>query len=292
MAKRTVNQASLQDRLSRSFRRIPAEDVPRIFRLRLDEIEPSHSQPRKHIDQDGLRELAASIERHGLIQPITVRRRDDGEEGYLLVAGERRFRAHEMLGREEILAIVTLGAADEISLIENIQRQDLHPLDEAAAYHRMMQSHQWTQEQLAEAVGKARTTITNTLKLNALAGSIKAECEQRFDVSKSLLFEIARLDDWQAQERLWTRMRAGATVRHARAATGGLGATNGPTGRSHRPDPLKGLASSSRRFLRQLEIAENGDVRDLLKKEIKTLRRDVENLLGKLERSHQGKAGS
>ena len=131
-----------------------------MFRLGLAEIAPNPNQPRKYIDQDSLRELAASIERHGLIQPITVKRRDDSQDGYVLVAGERRFRAHELLGREEILAIVTHGASDEIALIENIQRQDLRPLEEAAAYARLMQAHGWTQEQLAEAVGKARPTIT------------------------------------------------------------------------------------------------------------------------------------
>jgi ParB family transcriptional regulator, chromosome partitioning protein len=281
MAKRVGKQA-LQDRLSRSFRRIPAEDVPRLFRLTLAEIEPSPDQPRKHIDQDGLRELAASIERHGLIQPITVKRRDDGRDGYVLVAGERRFRAHEMLGREEILAIVTQGAADEIALIENIQRQDLHPLEEAAAYARMMQAHGWTQEQLAEAVGKARPTVTNTLKLNGLADSIKAECAQRGDVSKSLLFEIARQDDVRAQEQLWARVRGGGTVRHARVV--GTSKTAGGPKEARSGDTLIGLAASGRRFLKQLVAAEAEARRvdDALRKEIAVLRHDLEGLLRKL----------
>ena len=185
MPKRPAGQA-LQERLSRSFRRIPAEDVPRIYRIPLAEIDLNPDQPRQHFDPETLGELAASIERHGLIQPVTVKRLE-GNERYLLVAGERRYRAHQMLGREEILAIVTAGDPDEISLIENIQRQDLHPLEEAAAYARMMALHGWTQEQVAEVIGKARPTVTNLLKLNSLPEAIRAEAAQRTDISKSVL---------------------------------------------------------------------------------------------------------
>jgi ParB family chromosome partitioning protein len=279
MTKRAGTSA-LQDRLSRSFSRIPAEDVPRVFRLSLGEIEPNPDQPRKYLDQEALRELAGSIERHGLIQPIIVKRRDDGQEGYMLVAGERRFRAHAMLGRNEILAIVTQGAADEIALIENIQRQDLHPLEEASAYARMMQSHGWTQEQLAEAVGKARTTVTNILKLNGLADSIKTECAQRDDVSKSLLFEIARLDDLRAQQELWVRVRAGGTVRDVRSISA---AKASPTRDRGQSDAMANLAASGSRFLKQLEAADGATgVNNALLAEITALRRDLASLLEKL----------
>lgn len=280
MTKRAGTSA-LQDRLSRSFSRIPAEDVPRVFRLSLGEIEPNPDQPRKYVDQEALRELAGSIERHGLIQPIIVKRRDDGQEGYMLVAGERRFRAHAILGRNEILAIVTQGAADEIALIENIQRQDLHPLEEASAYARMMQLHGWTQEQLAEAVGKARTTVTNILKLNGLADSIKTECAQRDDVSKSLLFEIARLDDLRAQQELWVRVRAGGTVRDVRRISAAKKAS--PTKDRGRGDAMANLAASGSRFLKQLEAADGATgIDNALLAEITALRRDLASLLEKL----------
>jgi ParB family chromosome partitioning protein len=204
MRKRHNSQA-MQERLSHSFRRIPAEDTPRIFRLRLAEIEPNPDQPRKHLDPNALQELAASIKRHGLIQPITVKRLERSGR-YLLVAGERRFRAHELLGEEDILAVITTGDPDEISLIENVQREDLHPLEEAAAYARMMELHAWTQEQLAEVVGKARPTVTNILKLNSLPEAIKDDCRTRPDVSKSLLFEIARRTGAAAQLQLWNQV--------------------------------------------------------------------------------------
>src|SRR5512143_1573075 len=105
--------------------------VPRIIELDLAEIHTNPDQPRKTFDEEALQELAASIERHGLIQPITVKKLEDGQ-GYLLVAGERRLRAHEKLGLSRIVALVTKGDADEIALVENLQRQDLDPLEEAS----------------------------------------------------------------------------------------------------------------------------------------------------------------
>ena len=262
-----ASSSAMQERLSRSFRRIPAEDTPRLFRLRLVEIELNPDQPRRHVDEDALRELAQSIEQHGLIQPITVQRLPEAER-YRLVAGERRFRAHQILGRDDILAVVTAGSPDEISLIENIQREDLHPLEEAMAYARMMERHGWTQEQLAQVVGKARPTITNILKLNSLPDVIRAEATAPGNVpaSKSLLFEIARLETTAQQMALWEQVRAGGTVRAARAKA--KGATPVPTP----PSPLKASVATGRRFLDALrkirpeEAAEQPTtVRELLK---------------------------
>ena len=216
-AKRAARRRPMQERLSRSFRRIPAEDTPRLFRLRLAEIEPNPDQPRKQIDQEALRELAASIEQHGLIQPITVKR--------LPEAGSATSwsPASAATGRTQLSARGHprhrhVGSADEISLIENIQRQDLHPLEEAAAYARMMERHGWTQEQLAARSARRGPTVTNILKLNRLPEPIR---EQSMAIvgegpSKSALFEIARLDSPQAQLALWEKVRAGATVRAAR----------------------------------------------------------------------------
>ena len=247
-------QIPMAERLSRSFRRIPAEDTPRLFRLRLAEIEPNPDQPRRRIEDQPLRELAESIKQHGLVQPITVKRLPNSER-YLLVAGERRFRAHQLLGREEILAVVTTGNADEISLIENIQRQDLHPLEEAAAMARMMERHGWTQEELARTMGKARTTVTNILKLNRLPEKVRTEslASGGEGPSKSVLFEIARLDDSEAQLSLWEEVRGGGTVRAARdraEATGPRVSSRSARG-SFEP-----LIAAGRRFLRQLQAVQ------------------------------------
>jgi ParB family transcriptional regulator, chromosome partitioning protein len=272
MVKRQTAQA-LQERLSRSFSRIPAEDVPRIYRLRLAEIEPRRDQPHQRIDQDSLQELAASIERHGLIQPVTVKRQE-GREGYVLVAGERRYRAHELLGREDILAVVTSGDPEEISLIENVQREDLHPLEEAMAYARMMELHAWTQEQLAEMVGKARPTITNVLKLNSLPETIRADCAARRDVSKSLLFEIARCRDPEEQLRLWEQVRGGGTVRAARARQPAVLPT--PRG------PLADTLRLGRRFVRRLATIKTDAGDAEARAELVRLRQEIDAALDRL----------
>jgi ParB family chromosome partitioning protein len=282
MVKRQTAQA-LQERLSRSFSRIPAEDVPRIYRLRLAEIEPRRDQPRQRIDQDSLQELAASIERHGLIQPVTVKRQE-GREGYVLVAGERRYRAHELLGREDILAVVTSGDPEEISLIENVQREDLHPLEEAMAYARMMELHAWTQEQLAEMVGKARPTITNVLKLNSLPETIRADCAARRDVSKSLLFEIARCRDPEEQLRLWEQVRGGGTVRAARARQPAVLPT--PRG------PLADTLRLGRRFVRRLATIKTDAGDAEARAELVRLRQEIDAALDRLTGPATGGLGA
>ena len=234
----------IQTRLNQSFSRIPSEDTPRIYRIRLEEIELNPDQPRKRFDEESLQELAATIERHGLIQPITVKRMESGR--YLLVSGERRFRAHQLTGREEILAMLTTGNPDEIALIENVQRQDLHPLEEAAAYARMMERYGWTQEEVAEAVGKARPTVTNILKLNELPDAIKAECSTS-NVSKSVLLEIARVASPEEQHTLWEGLKSGQTsVRATRERK------KEPTPRVP-PSEVEKTISAGRSFARRLE---------------------------------------
>lgn len=285
--RRTVaaSASSIQNRLSRSFSRIPAEDTPRLFRLPLAEIEPNPEQPRRYIDEEGLRELAKSIERHGLIQPITVQRLL-GTGRYLLVAGERRFRAHQLLGRAEILAIVTTGEADEISLIENIQREDLHPLEEAAAYARMMERHGWTQEQLAQVVGKARTTITNTLKLNRLSEAIRAASlgQRGNGPSKSLLFEIARLEGEAAQTALWEQVREGSTVRAARSRNrpGPDQPLAQPTGEVR--NSTAGALLAGRRLLNALRALAVEQLGEQQRRELLELGREVTAILEALTR--------
>jgi ParB family transcriptional regulator, chromosome partitioning protein len=136
--------------------------------LPIERVQPTRTQPRKTFDEAALEELAASIKKQGVLQPIVVRRRGDS---YEIVAGERRWRAASRAGLHEVPAIVkelSDGDALQIALIENIQRQDLDPLEEAAAYGRLLEEYGFTQEQLAEAVGKNRATIANSLRLMKL----------------------------------------------------------------------------------------------------------------------------
>ncbi|MDO5046418.1 ParB/RepB/Spo0J family partition protein [Campylobacter sp.] len=126
-------------------------------------------QPRKHFDESALRELSESIKRHGLIQPIIVIQKDDG---YMLIAGERRFRATKMLGEGKIKAIVADIESKnlrELALIENIQREDLNPIELANSYKELIDEYKITQEGLAGIIHKSRTQITNTMRLLSLS---------------------------------------------------------------------------------------------------------------------------
>lgn len=138
------------------------------------------------------------------------------DDGYLLVAGERRYRAVQKLGRSTVTAILTDGNVDEIAIVENLQREDLKPLEEAEALARLMQKHGYTQEQVARVVGKGRTTITGLLLLNDLPEAIREQCRTS-DIAKSVLIEIGRAKTPEAQLALWEQLRGGGTVRTVRA---------------------------------------------------------------------------
>ena len=137
-----------------------------ISNIRISLVDPKSDQPRKNFDRESLEELADSISRNGLLQPIYVREYADGR--YQIIAGERRFRASKIAGLEEIPAII-LDKDDlkvaEISLIENIQREDLNPVEEAMAYRALSKQYGLTQEELSERVGKSRSAIANTTRL-------------------------------------------------------------------------------------------------------------------------------
>ena len=134
--------------------------------LRVSEIEPKADQPRKYFDEEALQQLADSISQHGLLQPIIVRASAGGF--YQIIAGERRWRASKMAGLLEVPVIImeadALKAA-EIAIIENIQRQDLNPYEEASAYQSLMTQYDLTQEQVAEKVGKSRSAVANAMRL-------------------------------------------------------------------------------------------------------------------------------
>ncbi len=144
-----------------------------VVSLKINDISPNENQPRKFFNQDKLKELADSIRENGIIQPIIVCR---NTRGYRIVAGERRWRAARMAGLAEVPAIIRELTAVEVlqqALIENIQRQDLNPLEEAAALKRLIQEHRMTQEKLAQVVGRSRPAIANTIRLLQLPEDIQ-----------------------------------------------------------------------------------------------------------------------
>ena len=138
-------------------------------------------QPRRFIQEQDLQELAASIEKHGVMQPIVIRPIDDEQHPYEIIAGERRWRAAQLAGLTEIPAIVrdlTDQVAIALALIENIQRQDLNPIDQAMALQRIHDEFGLSHQEIAETVGKARTTVSNLLRLLTLAEPVKELMQQ------------------------------------------------------------------------------------------------------------------
>ena len=142
--------------------------------LPISQVEPGLNQPRKRFDDGALADLAASIEEHGIIQPLTVRRLGTGY--YQIIAGERRWRAAKLAGRKEV-PVVIIEADDrkvlEIGLIENLQREDLNPIEEAEGYLSLLTDFGLTQEELAKRMGKSRPAIANALRLTALPPAVR-----------------------------------------------------------------------------------------------------------------------
>jgi ParB family chromosome partitioning protein len=162
---------------------IPAASEPRVepdrgalsFRVEVDRITPSPFQPRRTFDEAKIEELAASIRNQGIIQPLVVRRKGDG---YELIAGERRWRAAMRAGLTQV-PIVVRDASDhealQLALVENLQREDLNPIEEANGYRRLLEEFQWSQEQMAEKVGKSRPAIANSMRLLSLPTEVQQE---------------------------------------------------------------------------------------------------------------------
>ncbi len=147
---------------------------PTVNKLRIMEIEPNHDQPRKDFDEKALSELAESIEQHGVLQPLVVRPLANG--AYQLVAGERRWRAARIAGLTEVPVVIKELSDEEvieIAMIENLQREDLNPLEEALGYRYMMDELGITQEQAAEKVGKSRPAVANALRLLKLPDEVQ-----------------------------------------------------------------------------------------------------------------------
>lgn len=146
--------------------------------IKLSKIEPNKEQPRKAFDKEKLEALAASIKEHGVIQPVIVKDLENGF--YMIVAGERRWRAARMAGLKEIPAIIrSYGELEtmQVALIENLQRENLNPIEEAMSYKTLIDDFSLTQEQLSEQVGKSRSAIANSIRLLSLSDEIKAFLE-------------------------------------------------------------------------------------------------------------------
>ncbi|MGF7206245.1 ParB family chromosome partitioning protein [Skermanella aerolata] len=267
-----------------------SSNFPRMVEIDLTAIDRNPNQPRQHFDEDELQGLAESIDRMGLKQPILVQQTDGGR--YVIAAGERRFRAHQLLGRETIFAIITDGDLDEIALIENLQRAELDALEEARAFARLIERHSYTHEELGRIVSRSQGEIARTLATLKLPEDMLLEYPAfRKSISKSLLQELAFIDDSALRQNLWEEAKAGKlTIRGLRETKKSSVATDGQ-GRKPMPaattaaDVAKLLASVQKNIKRtSIDIValrqRKATLDDKQREVIRSLRNQLNDLLG------------
>lgn len=206
----------------------PADVSSLIQILPLEKLKPNPDQPRKTFPEASIDELAASLKKHGMLQPIIAEPLDDTQ--FIIVAGERRYRAAQRAGLTEVPVIVRAVSGEkrlELSLIENIQREDLNPLEEARAYQSLMDLTGATQEQLAEAVGKNRSTVANALRLLRLPEQMQ-EALRDGVISSGHARSLLAVADENARQNLFNRIIAESlSVRQTEQAVQELGAAAG-----------------------------------------------------------------
>ncbi|PWC34543.1 chromosome partitioning protein [Azospirillum sp. TSO35-2] len=228
---------------------------PHVVELDLGQVHRNPDQPRRHFDEAELRSLAASIDRHGLQNPILVRPLPQGE--YLLIGGERRVRAHEMLGRKTVFAILTSGDPDEIGLIDNVQRVDLNAVEYATALGRLVEKHGYTHDELAAVVGRDRTDVTKLLAILTLPADMLEEYAAEFaHISRSVMIEIAAASA-ELRPALWAQAKEGASVKAVRQAKRDHAQGVAPNGTAREIGPheaARTLQASVKRIMRDVAV--------------------------------------
>jgi ParB family chromosome partitioning protein len=191
------------------------EETKALLSCGIEEIVPNRSQPRKHFDESKLQELAASIKEKGILEPLIVRKVD---QGYEIVVGERRWRAAQKAGLREVpILIKEIGEREslELSVIENLQREDLNPLEEAEAFKRLTEEFGFNQGDLATRIGKDRTTVANALRLLKLPAEVKNQLLQNH-ITSGHARAILSLENREKQKELCSLIvQRGLSVREA-----------------------------------------------------------------------------
>ena len=190
-----------------------ATDSDGAVKLNINDIEPNRDQPRKDFDEQSISELADSIARHGLIQPIVVKPNANGR--YSIIAGERRWRASRIAGLNEVPVIIKDADEQtlmELALIENLQREDLNAVEEALGYRSLIEGYGLTQEEVAKRMGKSRSAVTNALRLLAL-NSTELEALRRGSITAGHARALLSCDDENTRSKMLLAAADGASVR-------------------------------------------------------------------------------
>jgi ParB family transcriptional regulator, chromosome partitioning protein len=222
-----------------------------VLQVSINDIQPNPQQPRTTISDENLKELADSIQEHGIIQPLIVSQ-EEGQDGYFLIAGERRWRAAKIAGLSHVPAIlrtVTEQQQLEIALIENVQRSDLTPLETAEAYRQLVEHFSLTHAQIAERVGKSRVSVTNTLRLLNLSKQAQKALNDG-EISEGHARAILGLSTTKAQNAaLNTVLNLGLSVRQTEALIKKLSGEKTPPKPKPESSPqIKALESQLRHF--------------------------------------------
>ncbi|UFS68672.1 ParB/RepB/Spo0J family partition protein [Geomonas sp. RF6] len=177
----------------------------KLYDLNISDLLLDTAQPRKYFDEEALAELKASIEKHGVLQPVLVRSGEKG--GFLVVSGERRFQASVKAGLTTIPALLTEGDPVEISIVENLLRENLTAIEEAEAIERLRATHNYQLKDLSGILGKAESTVCEILSLNKLPEDVKDECRNNPKASRALLVKIAREHSQEKMRALYQKYK-------------------------------------------------------------------------------------
>lgn len=221
--------------------------------LRVSQIEPNRNQPRKQFSEEAVTSLAESIREHGMLQPILVRPYIDGQ--YQIVAGERRWRAARMLGLDEVPVIIKDIAdveAMQMALIENLQRENLNPIEEATGYKRLSEEFNMKQDDIAKTVGKSRSSVANMLRILTLPNEVQ-EMLVNGEISVGHAKALLSIDDEEVQIEAARRAKDGSfTVRHIEKLAQSL-AENTDEAEEKTPKPVKIIDS----YYKEVELSLN-----------------------------------
>jgi len=243
----------------------------KLYSIPLTALMPDPSQPRKHIDESELKELKQSIEVHGQLSPIIFRQ--DQDRTLILVAGERRYRAFQALGKTTINGIyLDAEKYDEIALVDNIQRVDLHPVDEAEAVFNLKTKYGYTQEQLGNMVGKAQNTISDILGLMALSDEIREDARGRKELSRGALLKVARIKRATSQKKAYDSLIAS------------LGIPKKEIKRPRLTITKKAITSTDNtlKCIKSIDLSTLGDDRDVVVSKLQELLHEVQNKLSNI----------
>jgi ParB family chromosome partitioning protein len=252
----------------------PVYQKGRLHKLNPEELLPDPDQPRQALDEERLDELAASISRHGLLEPVLFRQSDEGQ--LYVVAGSRRLAASKRAQLRQIPAIVAEGDPVEVALVENLVRQDLTCIEESEAISRLKDRHGYSLAELSAIIGKSVPTLSEILSLVRLPEIIRNECRNDHAIARSILVEIARLSSEEEMLELFNRYRQGGLSRdHLRK--------RGQAHTRSKPSYTRLFRSFSRKIT-AIEISGMADKeRTKVRKELEQLRSAIEESLARLD---------